>query len=181
MIPLVHPVPDNVIQSNVGQRPPTMRDVAALAGVSLKTVSRVVTGERQVTPGLAARVLHAVEQLGYRPNLTAASLRRSDQKSATIGLLLEDVSNPFASTIHRSIEEVAWRRGTLVFASSSDHPGRERELLSAMVSRSVDGLIVVPTSNDHSDLLRERKLGKPIVFLDRVARFDDVDSVTADN
>jgi LacI family transcriptional regulator len=172
------PPQDNVVSKG---RPPTMRDVAALAGVSLKTVSRVVNGEPQVSPELAARVVEAVEKLGYRHNLTASTLRRSDQRSETIGLLLDDVSNPFSSTIHRAIEQVAQQRNTLVFAGSSGEPERERELLSAMVSRNVDGFVVVPASGDHSGLQHERRLGRPIVFLDRVASFPGADAVTADN
>jgi LacI family transcriptional regulator len=172
---------DNVVSDGSVRRPPTMRDVAALAGVSLKTVSRVVNGEPQVGPELVTRVIDAVEKLGYRHNLTASTLRRADQKSATIGLLLDDVSNPFSSTMNRAIEEVARQRDTLVFAASSGEPERELELLSAMVSRSVDGFIVVPATSDHSGLLRERRLGRPIVFLDRVGSFADADSVTADN
>src|SRR5437879_13638921 len=69
----------------------------------------------------------ASERLDYRHNLTASSLRRSDGRSATIGVVLEDVSNPFASALHRSIEDVAVRRGVLVFAGSSDEDeDRER-------------------------------------------------------
>ncbi len=74
----------------------TMRDVAALARVSLKTVSRVVNGERGVSPRLARRVSAASERLDYRHNLTASILRRSDGRSLTIGVVLEDVANPFA-------------------------------------------------------------------------------------
>jgi LacI family transcriptional regulator len=119
-----------------------MRDVAALAGVSLKTVSRVVNREPGVSPELVGRVRDAVRLLGYRHNLTASSLRRADQKSATIGLLLEDISNPFSAELLRAVEDVAWRRGTLALAGSSDDDGeRQRELLRALASRRVDGLI----------------------------------------
>src|SRR3989442_757879 len=126
-----------------------MRDVAAVAGVSLKTVSRVVNHEEGVSSALERRVHDAVDLLGYRPNVTASSLRRADQKTHTIGLLLEDVSNPFSSALHRAIEDVAVPRGTLVFAASADESAeRERELLLAFVSRRVDRLIVVPVSHD---------------------------------
>jgi LacI family transcriptional regulator len=161
-------------------RAPTMRDVAALAGVSLKTVSRVVNQEPGVSPELASRVLDAVALLGYRHNLTASSLRRADQKTATIGLLLDDSSNPFSSELLRAIEDVAWERGTLALAGSSDEdPDRQRELLHALVSRRVDGLIAVPASGNQSSLLRERLLGRPMVLVDRPA--PEADSVTVDN
>jgi LacI family transcriptional regulator len=159
-----------------------MRDVAALAKVSIKTVSRVVNGESGVSPRLARRVLAASERLDYRHNMTASSLRRSDGRSATIGVVLEDVSNPFSSALHRSIEDVAVQRGVLVLAGSSDEDGeRERRLVSAFASRRVDGLIIQPSSHDHSYLMTERKAGTAIVFVDRPPAFLDADTVLTDN
>jgi LacI family transcriptional regulator len=159
-----------------------MREVAALAKVSIKTVSRVVNGEAGVSQGLARRVLAASERLSYRHNLTASSLRRSDGRSATIGVVLEDVANPFSSALHRSIEDVAVQRGVLVLAGSSDEDEeRERQLVSAFASRRVDGLIIQPSSHDHSYLLSERKAGTAIVFVDRPPSFLDADTVLTDN
>jgi LacI family transcriptional regulator, galactose operon repressor len=159
-----------------------MREVAALAKVSIKTVSRVVNGESGVSPSLAKRVLAATERLDYRHNLTASSLRRSDGRSATIGVVLEDVSNPFSSALHRSIEDIAVRRGVLVLAGSSDEDeDRERRLVSAFASRRVDGLVIQPASHDHSYLLTERKAGTAIVFVDRPPAFLDADTVLTDN
>ncbi len=159
-----------------------MRDVAALAKVSLKTVSRVVNGETGVSPRLAKRVMTARDRLGYRHDLTASSLRRSDGRSLTIGVLLEDVSNPFASTLHRAIEDVAVERRVLVLAGSSDEDeDRERQLVSAFVSRRVDGLIIQPSSHDHSYLHTERRAGTPVVFVDRPPSFLDADAVVTDN
>jgi LacI family transcriptional regulator, galactose operon repressor len=160
----------------------TMRDVAALAKVSIKTVSRVVNGESGVSPALARRVLAASERLNYRHNLTASSLRRSDGRSATIGVVLEDVANPFSSALHRSIEDVAVQRGVLVLAGSSDEDeDRERKLVSAFASRRVDGLIIQPSSQDHSYLLTERRAGTAIVFVDRPPAYLDADTVLTDN
>ena len=85
------------------KRRPTMVDVAALAGVGLKTVSRVVNGEPGVSPELEARVRRAIEQLRYRRDANASMLRRLGRKTQTIGLVLEDVSNPFSSGLHRAI------------------------------------------------------------------------------
>ena len=88
-----------------------MRDVAALAGVGIKTVSRVFNDVPTVDPALADRVRKAATKLGYRPNLTAASLRRSGGRTDTIGLLLEDVSNPYSAALHRAVEDYARARG----------------------------------------------------------------------
>jgi LacI family transcriptional regulator len=159
-----------------------MREVAALAGVSLKTVSRVINAEPGVSPDLASRVGAAIERLDYRHNLWASSLRRTDGKSATIGVILEDIGNPFSSTLHRAIENVAVKRGVLVLAGSlEEDEARERELVNAFASRRVDGLVIMPASHDHSYLLNERKAGTALVFVDRPPAFLDADTVLADN
>ena len=87
------------------RRRPTLRDVAALAGVSFKTVSRVVNGEPGVSPAVADRVREAADQLGYRPNAAATALRRADGRTATFGVLLEDSGNPFFASLLRGIED----------------------------------------------------------------------------
>ena len=159
-----------------------MRDVAAQARVSLKTVSRVVNGESGVSPRLARRVLAACERLDYRHNHTASTLRRSNRRSATIGVVLEDVSNPFSSALHRAIEDVAVQRGVLVLAGSSDEDeDRERRLVLAFASRRVDGLIIQPSSHDHRYLLTERKAGTALVFVDRPPASIEADAVLTDN
>ncbi|HZD68245.1 MAG TPA: LacI family DNA-binding transcriptional regulator [Actinomycetes bacterium] len=159
-----------------------MRDVAAVAGVSLSTVSRVVNEDPQVDQALAVRVREAVELLGYRRDLTASTLRRASRLSASIGLVFEDVANPFQSALHRSIEEVAWERGVLTFTgSSAEDAERERELALAFCARRVDGLVVVPAGPDHSYLLRERSTGVALLFVDRPPGFIDADVVLSDN
>src|SRR5437660_375079 len=159
-----------------------MVDVAALAGVALKTVSRVVNSEPGVSPELEDRVRRAIEQLNYRRDANAATLRRLGRKTETIGLVLEDVSNPFSSALHRAVEDAARRRGVMVFAGSCDEdPARERELIGSMHERRVDGIIVVPAGRDHTYLYEERRAGTAIVFADRPAAHLDADSVVSDN
>src|SRR5688500_7839978 len=132
---------------------PTMNDVARTAGVSLKTVSRVVNGESSVAPDLAARVRAAVALLDYRPHLGASMLRLNDRLTRTIGVLLEDVANPFRAAVHRAIEDEARARGIHVLTGSlDDDPGRERELAAAFAQRQTDGLIIAPTGSDQSYL-----------------------------
>ena len=122
-----------------------MREVAALADVSVKTVSRVVNGERTVDADLARRVHEAIGMLGYRRDDAASALRRADRVSSSIGLVFEDVANPFLAYVHRAIEDVARARGVLLFAASADErPELERELALAFCARRIDGLIIVP-------------------------------------
>jgi len=159
-----------------------MKQVAALAGVSLSTVSRVVNEDPKVRADLAARVRDAVGALGYRHNVSASALRRADGLSASVGIIVEDVSNPFFSAVQRGIEEIARERGVLTLAGSSDEqPERERQLAEAFGARGVDGLIIVPASNDHGFLLRDRAAGVAVVFVDRPGRFIDADCVLTDN
>jgi LacI family transcriptional regulator len=147
-----------------------MRDVGALAGVSLKTVSRVINGEPNVDPALATRVRRAAAQLNYRHNLTASNLRRGDGKSFMVGLLLEDVANPYSSSVYRAVENVAQARGVGVLAGSLDEdPARERELAASLFARRVDGLIIVPAGRDQSYLRNDPPALLP------------ADSVMADN
>ena len=159
-----------------------MVDVAALAGVGLKTVSRVVNDEPGVSPELDARVRRAIEQLNYRRDANASMLRRLGGKTKTIGLVLEDVSNPFSSALHRAIEDAARDRGVLVFAGSCDEdPDRERALVGSFRERRVDGLIIVPASQDHGYLYEDRRTGTELVFVDRPAVHLDADGVVSDN
>jgi LacI family transcriptional regulator len=159
-----------------------MLDVAALAGVGLKTVSRVVNAEPGVSPALEAKVKLAIEQLNYRRDANASMLRRLGGKTQTIGLVLEDVANPFSSALHRAIEDSARARHVLVFAGSCDEDARrERELIGSFRERRVDGIIVVPASHDHTYLYEEQRAGTALVFVDRPAGHLDADSVASDN
>lgn len=159
-----------------------MRDVAALAGVSLKTVSRVVNEVSSVDPALTDRVNQAAAKLGYRPNLTASNLRRRDGRTATIGMLVEDAANPFSAAVMRAVEDVARDRGVLVLVGSLDEDAaRERELVGALIDRRVDGLVIVPAGDDHSYLLSELNAGTCLVFLDREPSLLNADAVVSDN
>jgi LacI family transcriptional regulator len=159
-----------------------MKEVAAVAGVSLSTVSRVVSGGAGVRPDLVTKVREAADLLGYRRDITASTLRRADRLSASIGLVFEDIANPFFSALHRGVEDVARARGVLAFAGSSDEdPRRERELAEAFSARGVDGLIIVPAPGDQSYLLRDRQAGIELVFVDRPGSFIDADAVVSDN
>jgi LacI family transcriptional regulator len=163
-----------------GASRPTMIDVARTAGVSLKTVSRVVNGETTVAPDLAARVRAAVESLNYRPHIGASMLRRNDRRTRTIGVLLEDVGNPFSAMLHRAIEDEARLRGIQVLIGSIDEdPHRERELAGAFTQRHADGLIVAPTGDGQGYLHSLSDI--PVVFVDRPGSGHAADSVLATN
>ena len=159
-----------------------MREVAELAGVSIKTASRVVNDEPGVTAPKVEAVRNAVAELNYLPNLGASSLRRSDGRTAAVGALLEDLANPFSAGLHRALEDAARQRNVLIFAGSVDeNPDRERQLVRAFTSRGADGLVVVPATSDHRYLEAEVLPGTPVVFVDRPPVGYAADCVMTDN
>lgn len=173
--------PDPVGASG-GMRRPTMRDVAALSGVSMKTVSRVINGEPRVSDEVRSRVNLAVERLSYRPDPRAGSLRRDGQRSDTIGLAVSSVSNPFAAEVHRAIENAAVERHVAVIASSTDdQPDQERPVVETLLRRRVDGLIVIPVARNQAYLHSELQFGTPAVFIDRTPVGIDADAVVSDH
>lgn len=166
-----------------GDRPPrpTLRQVAALSGVSVKTVSRVLNGERYVSEATARAVQTAADQLGFRLNTLARELRAGLQ-APTVGLLIGDVSNPFYSRIARGAEREFRTRGLqLVTASTDEDPQLEWSLAQEMLDRRVRALLVVPSSDDHRYLEGERRHGLPLVFLDRPPSHIVADAIVLDN
>jgi LacI family transcriptional regulator len=160
---------------------PTIRDVAALAGVSLKTVSRVINAEPGVTEATAARVNAAIAELGFERNDMARSLRQG-HSSGTVGLVIEDVANPFYSAIAQAVESAARVRGKmLITGSCEEDPDRERELVQRLLRRRVDALLLVPAGRDHAYLARAFDGGTPVVFLDRPPEGLEADAVLLDD
>jgi LacI family transcriptional regulator, galactose operon repressor len=146
-------------------------------------VSRVINEEASVAPQTAARVTEAIAELGFRRNDLARSLRRGST-SATVGLVIEDLANPFYSAVAQAVENVARPRGyMLITGSCEEDPERERELILALLRRRVDALLLVPagTERDQSWLARELGDETPVVFVDRPPHGIEADAVLVDN
>ena len=160
---------------------PTMRDVAKDAGVSIKTVSRVVNKEAGVRDELATRVQSSLDRLGYRMDQRARSLRKNHRPS-TIGFVLVDVSNPFFGSLLRGIEDVARERDCVVLSGSTDlSVQRERALIESFIDRRVDGLIVVPSAATGEVLRTEMDRGTPVAFVDLEPSDGEYDIVRSDH
>lgn len=158
-----------------------MIDVARLAGVSLKTVSRVVNGEPNVRAETEDSVRRAINALGFRRNDAARSLRQR-HKPHTLGLVIGDVGNPFYSGIARGVEQVLRSRGLLLITGSSDEDAeQERQLIRSLLERRVDGLIVAPAGLDHRYLLADVAHGLALVFIDRPPQRIESDTILLDN
>ena len=159
-----------------------MKQVAALAGVGVKTVSRVVNSEPNVSADTIARVLDAIRALDYQPDVHAGNLRRADGRTGALGLLVSSVDNPFAAALHRAVEDTAAEHGVAVFASSLDDDARREEAaVAAFLRRRVDGLILTTVSDDLAYLATEARRGTPLVFVDREPAGAGWSSVVSDN
>jgi LacI family transcriptional regulator len=141
------------------------------------TVSRALNEPALVTPATRARVLLAVEELGYIPNGVARSLTQG--RTNVIALVVSDIENPFFTTVSRGAEDVAKRHGyTLMVGNTDERSEKEREYVEALVSRQVDGVLLSTTGADHVRLLQARRI--PVVLVDRVIPGLDVDSMILD-
>lgn len=172
----------NRYQAATAKDRPTMRHVAALAGVGIKTVSRVMNDEPGVSEATRQRVLGASQQLNYQLDMAAGSLRRAGRQTLSIGLLLPSVANPFSSEIHRALEDALATRGIAVFAASlDDDPEREKSLVAAFLGRRVDGLVLTPIAKSQSYVIPEHSRDLPMVFIDREPVGIEADAVVTDN
>ncbi len=143
----------------------TMRDVADRAGVSAKTVSRVLRGDRYVSDGVRERVRAAIDDLQYVPNMLAVSFRTG--RDAAIGVAVPDIGDPFFAQIVHAVESEARARRTSVIVTSLGYqPEFEEGAFTALLQRQVLGLIACPISADQSYLV-PWTLRTPMVFVDR--------------
>jgi LacI family transcriptional regulator len=147
-----------------------LSDVARLAGVSAKTVSRVISGHSNVSPDTRQRVLEAAQRLRFRPNHLARDLRQGGV-STTVAFVMGDLRNPFYSHVAAGIESVLAEQGlTMLIAATDDDPGQEARVVNAMLERRVRSLLLIPIAADQSYLDGERQLGTPVVCIDRPAQ-----------
>jgi LacI family transcriptional regulator len=159
--------------------PATIRDVAATAGVSPATVSRVLNGKQDVGADLRQRVLAVVSELGYRPNGPARSLRT--RAAMVLGLVISDITNSFFTAVVRGVEDRAQQAGySVVLANADEDLAKEASYLEIAAAEHMAGVLLSPASSRDTsiDVLRER--GIPAVAIDRKLNAD-VDSVTVNN
>jgi len=158
--------------------PVGIKDVARAAGVSPATVSRAL-GHGPVSPELRAQVQAAVRATGYRPNLSARRLR--SQHSATIGLIVADISNPFFTAVSRAVEDAAYQAGLrVILCNTGENPEKEALYLQLMEEERVTGVIFAPTRAT-AERLAKHPLSFPIVLIDRAAATGTADAVVLDN
>jgi LacI family transcriptional regulator len=160
----------------------TLVDVARAAGVHPGTASRALSGEAlgQVSSRTMQRVRDAARRLGYVPDPLARGLRAS--RSFVVGVVIPDLTNPLFPPIVRGIEEALSGRGyTALLADTDNDPDRERQLVSALLARRVDGLIVATARLEHPLLAELAGDGLPMVLVNRATNAAALSSVTTDD
>jgi LacI family transcriptional regulator len=158
---------------------PTIHDVAREAGVAVKTVSRVINGERAVSDAMRARVRAAIRTLDYRPNTAARVLRRAVGRS--IGYVCEDIAEPVQARLARAIATVASGHDSAITVSLTGHdPAREQAVIESLLARQVDGLLLWPTGAG-SRYLQRLAASIPVVCLDRPIEGVPTDTVLCDS
>jgi LacI family transcriptional regulator len=155
----------------------TLRDVAELAQVSMRTASRVLNGDARVASATRERVQDAMRGLDFRPDPLARSLRAGTD--ATVGLVVESVADPFFAALTESVEAAMSEQGrSVLVASTHRDASAERRLLDRMLQRRVSGLLIAPTTGDHAWLT---DASAAVVFVDRSATGLDADLVDIDD
>jgi LacI family transcriptional regulator len=161
---------------------PSIKKVAEVAGVSVGTVSHVITGSVNVSEPLRQKVQAAIRKLNYHPNHVARSLKTS--RTRTLGIIVPDLTIPFFPRVIRGAEAAARKRDYSLIAVNSDDDGeRQKDLLSLLRSQRVEGILLVvaaaPTPLNQISLMIDA--GIPIVCLDRIPDRVPVDTVSGED
>lgn len=156
-----------------------MRDVAERAGVSIKTVSRVVNEQGEISEVTRQHVLAMIEELGYRPNLLARGL--VTQRTNMVGLVVSDITNPFFAEVARGVQDAARAEGYNIFLANTDSLAEEeRKVLRSMADHAVDGLILFPNPDNEALIGELASRERPIVLANYLLTHNHVGLVTTD-
>ncbi|WP_126428607.1 LacI family DNA-binding transcriptional regulator [Brevibacillus marinus] len=157
---------------------PTIKDVASAAGVSIGTVSKVINNSGFVSDKIRERVLLAITLLNYKPNDVARSLKQS--KTKMIGIIIDDISNPYMMKIMKAVEDVANEMEyNLIFSSHNNNPEQEKKALQWLIEKRVNGIVMVPTGSNLDELNIPKSI--PVMLVDRKVENSNFDLVAHEN
>ncbi|AEV96592.1 LacI family transcriptional regulator [Niastella koreensis] len=161
----------------------SIKDIAQMAGVASSTVSFVLNGKARkmrISETVEKRVIEVARNAGYYPNQLAISLRTG--KSKTLGLIVENIGNPFFATLAKTIEEEAEQYGyRVVYCSTENNASKGKELINMLSQRQVDGYLITPAPHMEDDIQQLVQLNRPVVLIDRYLPSVDVSHVLVNN
>lgn len=158
-----------------------MKDIARVAGVSPMTVSRVLSGGKNVRPALREHVERVVAEVGYHRNENARSLRPG-HRSGLVGVMITNIANPYYAGVVQGVEQVVAATGRrILVGTTNEDPDLERQLLADFLGRQVEGLVIVPVGADAGRFLPERLSGVPLVLASRTVDGVQADAVLIDD
>jgi LacI family transcriptional regulator len=157
-----------------------MRDVARRADVSIKTVSRVVNDQGEISEDTRQRVMAVINELGYRPNMVARGL--VTQRTFTVGLVVADITNPFFPEVARGVQDVARTRDYNVFLCNSDENQQEElRTLHSLAAQGVDGIIIFPCYETGNNLNTFAEEYRPIVAINHLQEHPNIGTILTEN
>jgi LacI family transcriptional regulator, galactose operon repressor len=160
----------------------SLKDIAAVVGVSTALVSYVLNNKKEgrIRKEVAEKIRQVALKLDYHPNQIAKSLKTN--RTNTLGLIVADISNPFSSALARIIEDEAERQGyTVIYGSSDENATKCGRLIETLLNRQVDGLIIFPPEGTEDQIKRLKKRQIPFVLVDRYFPGIDTNYVSLDN
>lgn len=160
--------------------PVTVKDVARLAGVSTATVSRVVNNDSRISKKTREKVLSCINELDYKTNNIARSLKTS--KSYTVGFICPEIPNDFFMSIAKGVEDELRKQGySMIICNSNESIEEEKERIKLMSSKCVDGVIIIPVSDEGAHFNQIKEMDLPVVLVDRLVENFTADAVLVDN
>ncbi len=158
----------------------TIEDVAREAGVSRQTVSRAINNKGEISPKTKAKVLSAIQKLGYTPNLQARSM--VTQRTSTIGLIVGDIANPYFSSVARGLQDIAMQHGYSVFISNTDdNADVEHRALKTMAAQRVDGIVLFSHELAAEQLSAFADSYRPIILVNRDIQHPNIHLMSVDH
>lgn len=158
----------------------TIEDVAKAAGVSRQTVSRAMNGKNEISPDTKARVMQAIEELGYTPNRMAQGM--VTRSTHTVGLVIGDITNPFFAEVARGVQDLAQSHDyDVIIHNTDDDPQGELRALRSLTAQSVDGIIGFLYNISSEDLAAFADPNRPLVMLNRAIDHPNISTLIVDN
>lgn len=158
----------------------TVKDVAKMAGVSTATVSRVINDDPRISDKTRTKVLECIKKLDYKINNIARSLKTN--KTYTIGFICPELANNFFMSVAKGVEDELRKHGySVIVCNSNESIEEEKERFQLMAEKCVDGMIIIPATNDGAHFNIFKDMNIPVVLVDRIVEGFSTDAVLVDN